>query len=81
MQSHIEFCQKSNLELKFEDDALWYIASEAHKSGLGFRNVKTLLSKAMNNVYFNMSKYQTSENKVINITKELLMNNIQVKQL
>lgn len=81
LQSHIEFCQKSNLELKFEDDALWYIASEAHKSGLGFRNVKTLLSKAMNNVYFNMSKYQTSENKVINITKELVMNNIQVKQL
>lgn len=80
LQSHIDFCSKNNVDLRFEEDAIRYIASEAYKSGLGFRNVKTLLSKALNRLYYDMSEDTNQKNKlIISISKDYVMQSINVK--
>lgn len=82
LQSHREICSKNNVDLRFEEDAIRYIAAEAYKSGLGFRNVKTLLSKALNRVYYELPDEICSKKKlIINISKDYVMQNINVKQL
>lgn len=82
LQSHVEICSKNNVDLRFEEDAIWYIAAEAYKSGLGFRNVKTLLSKALNRLYYDMPKGTSPKKKImINISKDYVMQNMNVKQL
>ena len=82
LQSHIDTFSQSNIDLKFSEDALLYIANEAHKSGLGFRNVKALLAAALNRLYFDMPECADSEKKlVISISKDYVMQNINVKQL
>ena len=82
LQSHIDTFSQSNIDLKFSEDALLYIANEAHKSGLGFRNVKALLAAALNRLYFDMPECAGSEKKlVISISKDYVMQNINVKQL
>lgn len=82
LQSHVDFCSKNNVDLKFEEDAIRYIAAEAHKSGLGFRNVRTLLSKALNRLYYDMPEETSAKKKhVISISKDYVMQNINVKQL
>lgn len=82
LQSHVDFCSKNNVDLRFEEDAIRYIAAEAHKSGLGFRNVRTLLSKALNRLYYDMPEETSAKKKhVINISKDYVMQNINVKQL
>ena len=82
LQSHVDFCSKNNVDLRFEEDAIRYIAAEAHKSGLGFRNVRTLLSKALNRLYYEMPEETSAKKKhVINISKDYVMQNINVKQL
>lgn len=82
LQSHVDFCSKNNVDLRFEEDAIRYIAAEAHKSGLGFRNVRTLLSKAMNRLYYDMPEEASTKKKhVISISKDYVMENINVKQL
>lgn len=50
---HIDYAQRNNIDLNFSDDALRAIAEEAYRSGLGFRNVKALLAKVTNSLYFN----------------------------
>ena len=82
LQSHIDFCSNNNVDLVFEEDAIRCIAAEAHKSGLGFRNVKTLLSKALNRLYFDLPEGTNPKKKlIINISKDYVMQNINVKQL
>jgi len=54
LQSHIEYCQRHNIELKFTTEALRLIADEAYKSGLGFRNVRTILSRCLNSIYYEL---------------------------
>lgn len=54
VQAHIDFCEHHGINLSFDESALRCIADAAHKSGLGFRNVKTLLSKVMEGIYFNL---------------------------
>lgn len=58
VSSHVDYAMRSNVELQFTDDALRLIAEEAYNSGLGFRNVKTLLSKTLNSLYYDMSDGQ-----------------------
>lgn len=82
LQSHIDYCSKNNINLHFTDEALHYIAGEAQKSGLGFRNVKTILSKALNRLYFEMPEAGTSDAKqTIEISKDYVMKSICGKQL
>ena len=52
LQSHIDYCHQYNIDLHFTPEALRLIADAAYKSGLGFRNVKTLLSKCLNPIYY-----------------------------
>ena len=80
LQPHIEFCSNNNIDLKFEEEAIRYIASEAYKSGLGFRNVKTLLSKTLNSLYFDMPKCKELGKKQVVITREFVTKNLS-KQL
>lgn len=70
LSSHIEYCARNNIDLCFADTALRYIADEAYKSGLGFRNVKTLLSKTLNRLYFNMPEKVSKKKIVVEISKE-----------
>ncbi|MBR5602912.1 MAG: AAA family ATPase [Bacteroidales bacterium] len=74
---HIEYCSNNNIDLSFSDDALQYVADKAYSSGLGFRNVKTILSKALNNLYYELSENQTSNNRrSIEIDKEYFKKSI-----
>lgn len=52
LQSHINYAHQYNIDLHFTSDALHLIADAAYKSGLGFRNVKTLLSKCLSPLYY-----------------------------
>lgn len=52
LQSHIDYCHQYNIDLHFTPEALHLIADAAYKSGLGFRNVKTLLSMCLNPIYY-----------------------------
>ncbi len=74
LQDHIEYCQSYNVNVRFDEDALRYISDIAYKSGLGFRNVKTLLSKCMNSIYYeyccSVDKNSEEEAVTINIDKE-----------
>ncbi len=79
IQSHIDICSKNNVDLRFEEDAIRYIAAEAYKSGLGFRNVKTLLSKALNSLYYDMPESTSLKEKlVIKISKDYVMQNLNI---
>ena len=74
---HIEYCSNNNIDLSFSDEALQYVADKAYSSGLGFRNVKTILSKALNNFYYELSENQTSNNRrSIEIDKEYFKKSI-----
>mgnify|MGYP006053766175 CR=1 FL=1 len=77
LQSHIEFWLKNNIDLQFDEKALRYIASEAYKSGLGFRNVKALLAKALKSMYFNM--VHPSESSVVKISEEYIKEHLRVR--
>lgn len=52
LQSHIDYCHLYNIDLHFTPEALHLIADVAYKSGLGFRNVKTLLSRCLTPIYY-----------------------------
>ena len=80
LQSHIEFWLKNNIDLQFDEKALRYIASEAYKSGLGFRNVKALLAKALKSMYFNMiQSSSTQENTIVKISEEYIKEHLKVR--
>lgn len=76
LDSHIDYCHQNNIDLRFSDDALRVVAEKAYKSGLGFRNVKTILSKALNNFYYEMIDNKNSRNrKVVEINKDYFIAN------
>lgn len=79
LQAHIDYCSKNNIELIFNEEALRYIASIAYDSGLGFRNVKTILSRALNALYFEMSGETAGEKQVVEISKDYIAQNINIK--
>lgn len=59
---HIKYCQRYGIELSFTESALRFIAEEAFKSGMGFRNVKTILSQCMNSIYYNVCNVDNADN-------------------
>lgn len=74
---HIKYCKRYNVELKFSDDALRYIANQAYNSGMGFRNVKTILSQCMNSLYYNLCAVTTESNpKVVEIDRDFVASHI-----
>lgn len=71
LQSHIDYCAYNNIELRFSDEALRYIAELASDSGLGFRKVKEILSRSLNRLYYDFSGENLSQKKkVIEINKD-----------
>lgn len=73
LQSHIDYCHQYNIDLHFTPEALHLIADAAYKSGLGFRNVKTLLSKCLNPIYYEF-RDESVENdiQIINIDRDFI---------
>ena len=75
LQSHIDYFSRHNIQLSFSDDALHYIAEMAEKSGLGFRNVKAILAKSLNRLYYEMLEPSLKKERIV-IGKDYIMQNI-----
>ncbi len=54
-EAHRQFCENNHIELDFSDGAMRLIAQQAQESGMGFRNVKTLLARVLNRVYYDIN--------------------------
>ena len=82
LHDHLEYCRNYNLDVKFEESALRYISDLAYKSGLGFRNVKTILSKCMNTIYYeyccSSATREKSKPKTIKIDKDFVVRQLKV---
>lgn len=76
---HAKFCDKCNIDLRFEEDALRYLANETCKSGLGFRAAKTILARTLNSIYFNLTYGPGRERQVVEISKDFIAQNINIK--
>lgn len=73
LQSHIDYCSLHNTDLHFTPEALHLIADTAYKSGLGFRNVKALLSKCLYQIYYEFSDEPLMRNaQTVNIDKDYI---------
>ena len=80
LQSHVDYCSKFfNTKIAFEEDALRYISDMAYESGLGFRNVKTLLSSALNKFYYTLKPNQNSRVKKVVIDKKYIVEQLKSK--
>ena len=80
LQSHVDYCSKFfNTKIAFEEDALRYISDMAYESGLGFRNVNTLLSSALNKFYFTLRPNQSSRAKRVIIDKSYIVEQLKSK--
>ena len=62
--AHRQFCWTNNMVLDFTEGALRLIARHAQASGMGFRNVKTLLARVMNPVYYKIDTTDSREKHV-----------------
>lgn len=69
LQAHIEYCKQHNVNLVFTDEAIRYIAELAYNSGLGFRNVKTLLARCLSPMYFRMGRAVENQEQQVNVDK------------
>ena len=69
LQAHIEYCKQHNVNLVFTDEAIRYIAELACNSGLGFRNVKTLLARCLSPMYFQMGRAIENHEQLVNVDK------------
>jgi ATP-dependent Clp protease ATP-binding subunit ClpX len=70
LQAHIDYCKQHNVQLVFTDDAIRCIAETAYESGLGFRNVKTLLARCLSSLYFKMKPTADAQEQLVNVDKE-----------
>lgn len=77
LTAHVDYCKSLGINLTFDDKALKAIAHTAAASGLGFRNVKTLLSKCMQEIYYRYGQPEKELNITIDevFTKQSLYNN------
>ncbi|MBQ3751197.1 MAG: AAA family ATPase [Bacteroidales bacterium] len=69
LQAHIDYCKLHNVNLIFTDEAIRYIAELAYNSGLGFRNVKTLLARCLSQMYFQMGRAIENHEQQVNVDK------------
>lgn len=63
-EAHRQFCESNHIELDFSDGAMRLIARQAQESGMGFRNVKTLLARVLNRVYYDIDTNETRSRRV-----------------
>ena len=69
LKAHIDYCKQHNVNLVFTDEAIRYIAELAYNSGLGFRNVKTLLARCLSPMYFQMGRAIENHEQQVNVDK------------
>jgi ATP-dependent protease Clp ATPase subunit len=74
LQAHIDYCKQHNVNLVFTDEAIRYIADLAYDSGLGFRNVKTLLARCLFPMYFQMGRVIDNHEQQVNVDKAYIEN-------
>lgn len=79
LEGHVDYASHNNVDLRFSDEALRIIAEKAYASGLGFRNVKAILSEVMNRLYFTMSDGESGESRVVNVDREFMKNNLMTR--
>lgn len=80
VNSHVDYALRSNVELQFTDDALRVIAEEAYRSGLGFRNVKSLLSKTLNPLYYEMTDERDEESpRCVSIDRDYVLSRLKMR--
>ena len=81
LRSHIELCSQNNINLNFSEGALRYLASEAMKSGLGFRNVNKLLYQTMKQIYFDWLGIDcTKKQRTVEVSKEYVEKILHLKE-
>ena len=68
-QAHIDYCKQHNVNLVFTDEAIRYVADLAYDSGLGFRNVKTLLARCLAPMYFRMGRATENVEQQVSVDK------------
>lgn len=61
LDAHKVQCSQHGITLTFKKEALRYIAQQAMSSNLGFRAVKTILSRIMQPIYFDCDKHYGQE--------------------
>lgn len=71
LKSHVDYCLSNNVDLNFSEEALYYIASQAFKTKMGFRNVKSILSAALIPLYHD---FPEETKRRIEINKEYVIN-------
>lgn len=81
LKENIDLCASMNINLKFEDDAIHYIAELAFKSGLGFSEVDSYLSNTLDSMYYNelyldTSNKTKSKRTTINITRQYVIDHL-----
>lgn len=80
MQTHIDFCQQNNINLKFTQDAIHMISNKAANSGMGFRDVRSSLSKIMTPIYFeHCGMTNSSEKQTIIIDKDYVAQQLKTR--
>lgn len=80
MQTHIDFCQRNNINLKFTKEAIHMISNKAANSGMGFRDVRSSLSKIMTPIYFeHCGMTNSSEKQTIIIDKDYVAQQLKTR--
>jgi ATP-dependent protease Clp ATPase subunit len=71
---------RNHIDLRFSDEALRIIAEKAYESGLGFRNVRSLLANLLNKLYFDMSTSDASnDTQVVTVDVEFISKHLRIR--
>jgi len=76
IKQYIELLKLNKITLKFEDDALLYIAHKAIEKETGARGLRAILEKIMLKVMFNVPSITKAGTLII--TKDMLENNVEI---
>ena len=79
---HKDFCSRHNVELRFTNEALYYIANQAQMSVFGFRSLKDIIGEALKGFYHDLPPInQKQKNKqIFEVDKEYIIKQLAVKQ-
>lgn len=80
LEGHVDYAMRNHIDLRFSDEALRIIAEKAYESGLGFRNVRSLLANLLNKLYFDMSTSDVSnDTQVVTVDVEFISKHLRIR--
>jgi ATP-dependent Clp protease ATP-binding subunit ClpX len=80
LEGHVDYAMRNHIDLRFSDEALRIIAEKAYESGLGFRNVRSLLANLLNKLYFDMSTSDASnDTQVVTVDVEFISKHLRIR--